>query len=211
MAIKPPVLPENLPEVWIEGIIEEAREGVTGRAFMGGAMENAAADVMDFSRCRFEGVKFGECDIERVYFTDCHFVNCDLSGFILREGLVRRASFERCRMVGTHFDRMSLRDVAFDECQMDYAGFAECRIQDARLRRCRARRAVFHSCEQKGLALESCDLTEFELIATRLDNVDLTTCELDGLRAAIELFHGATIDLRQTPELLALCGVKVRL
>ena len=211
MPVKPPVMPRTLNPQDIGEIAAHAQEVIEDAAFVGGALEDIAADTLDFSGCRFTGVRFCECDVDRIYFTDCLFEKCDLSGFRPREGMLRRVAFQSCRAAGTRFDRMNLRDVTFDECMLDYAVFAECRLQDVRVAHSRMKRILLHSCTQKGLVLEDCDMEEAEIIATRLNGVDLSTCGLDGLHSSIDLFRGAIINLQQSPQLLGLCEIAVKL
>lgn len=58
--------------------------------------------------------------------------------------------------------------------------------------------------------LARCRLNGAEFQATPLKGVDLSDCELENLALAPELLRGATVALDQTPLILGLYGVRVR-
>ena len=107
--------------------------------------------------------------------------------------------------------RMSLRDALFSGCQLDYSGFVDSRLQDVTFRECQMAHALFHRCEPRELALQACHMEHGEIVETRLKGVDLSSCELNGLRAAIPSLEGATVSLSQAPVVLGLCGVQVKM
>ena len=213
MAIKPPEFPNGLRTGTIESDVREAiktGEGIENCRFEGGALDGIDTGLLDFSGCVFIGVHFGACAVDRLHFTDCRLVRCDLSGLRLREGALRRVALEGCRAAGAQFEGMILRDAAFYDCDLRYAGFSRCRMQDAAFADVRLDRSIFHSCAKKGLLLERCDLTEAELVGSPLQGVDLSTCTLDGLRAAPALLAGTTAALDQAPALLGLFGIRLK-
>lgn len=191
MPVKAPVIPKTLIMQDIAEIA--AQDVIEDMAFEGGALEDIDVDTLDFTGCTFTGVRFDDCDVERIFFTDCRFEKCDLSGFRLREGMLRRVAFRSCRAVGTRFDHMNLRDAAFEECMLDYAGFADCKLQDVMFDRSRMKHALFHTCAQKGLVLCGCDLEQAELIGTKLKrrrSVHLPPRRPAGVHRTLPRRHG---------------------
>jgi len=66
-------------------------------------------------------------------------------------------------------------------------------------------------CGQKELELVRCRLTGGEIQDTSLKDVDLSSCELDGISVQPDCLRGATIQLAQTPTVLSVFGVKVKI
>ena len=213
MPVKPPALPRELSLLRLDDAVDTALadgDTVSDGQFQDDYLEEKSGRVLDFSCCLFHRVQFCPCDFERMHFTDCRFEGCDLSGFQMRGGTLRRSELTDCRGTGLMLQRMSLRDVRFQGCQLDYAGFVDSRLQAVRYERCQMAHALFHRCEQKELVLEGCALEHAELVETRLSGVDLSSCELNGLRAAIASLEGTTLSLAQAPVALGLCGVTVK-
>ena len=214
MPFKTPGLPGELRLLCLDDAMDMALaevDTVSGALFQDDFLEEKAGMVLDFSQCLFRRVQFCPCDFERMHFTDCRFEDCDLSGFQMRGGTLRRSEFTDCRGTGLMLQRMSLRDVRFQGCQLDYAGFVDSRLQGVCFEHCQMAHTLLHRCEQKELALEGCVLEHAEIVETKLSGVDLSTCELNGLRAAIASLEGATLSLAQAPVALGLCGVTVKL
>ena len=76
---------------------------------------------------------------------------------------------------------------------------------------CELSNAMLMGCEQKDLELSRCRLNGAEIQSTPLKDVDLSGCELDGISIQPECLRGATVQLAQTPAVLGLFGVKVKL
>ena len=132
MPVKPPALPRELSLLRLDDAVDTAlAEGdtVSDGQFQDDYLEEKSGRVLDFSRCLFRRVQFCPCDFERMHFTDCRFEGCDLSGFQMRGGTLRKSELTDCRGTGLLLQRMSLRDVRFQGCQLDYAGFVDSRLQ----------------------------------------------------------------------------------
>lgn len=206
-----PVLPRELTPGDLYRAATETPESISGLRLEADALERFTTQTLDFSGCAFHNVSFNACEVDRIYFTDCLFEHCDLSGFRFRDGTMRRVGLQTCRLTGAEFDHMNLRDVTFEKCLLDYAGFMECKLQEVRLRDCRMEHGLLHTCTQKALAFTDCGMADIEIVGTRLRGVDLSTCRIDGIRATIQALEGATLGLHQAAAALQLCGIVVKM
>lgn len=188
----------------------ETPDYINGMLFEADTLERFNAATLDFIGCRFLNATFNACEVDRIYFSDCAFEKCDLSGFHFREGTLRKVSFTNCRLSGASLDNMSLRDVGFYGCLMEYAGFVNCKMQDVRFVGCRMEHGLMHGCAQKGLTFSDCDMTGIEVVSTKLRDVDLSTCRIEGIRTTIDMLSGATLGLHQAPTALQLCGITLK-
>ena len=62
------------------------------------------------------------------------------------------------------------------------------------------------------MSLRGCDLARSTFFRTSLSGVDLSTCDISGLRISSDLreLRGAVIDPEQAAELIGLLGIKIK-
>jgi len=213
MAVKNPNLSDITASARLADQLQTALaegDSIEGLSFEGDYLEDVEGVVLDFNRCLFRHVTFCPCNIERIHLTDCRFEMCDLSGFQLREGTMRRVCLEDCRCAGSVFSHMSLRDARFLRCQLSYACFVDSKLQDVSFEECQMNHTLLHGCTQKALSLVGCDMVQSEIIETSMGGVDLSSCSIDGLRTSIKWLEGAAISLAQSPVVLGLCGIQLK-
>ena len=89
------------------------------------------------------------------------------------------------------------------ESKLERVSFAGCNLREASLSRLRLR---------SRLELEDCDLSRAELFQTRLAGVDLTSCNIAGVRVSdtFRELRDAYVGVDQLPDLAGLLGVKLR-
>ena len=189
--------------------IEEDRS-IENMSFELDVLENMAGKMLDFVGCVFNKVQFSDLNLQRVHFLNCRFDQCDLSGLPFRDGTLNRVEFVGCRGTGCAFDRMKIKDVLFQECQMNYLTLAACRMERTEFIGCDLTHAMLFESEQKDTTFEQCRLISAEVQSTSLRNIDLSSCELDGIGIQPESLRGATISLMQAPLIMNIFGVKVK-
>lgn len=200
--------PKPLADVLSEAV--ENGDAVCDLLFEDDYFENLTASTAEFTHCVFRRVQFNECDIDRIHFLECRFESCDFSGFQFREGTVRKCLFSGSRGVGANFQRMHIKDSAFENCLIEYIGFVDSKFTNAAFTDCSMDHVLFHSCTQKALKLTGCSMRACEIIETSFAGVDLSDCNIDGMRSAVRFLEGASVSLTQTPVVLALCGIKLK-
>lgn len=184
---------------------------VENRQFELDALENMEADLLDFAGCVFRRVQFAAVNARRVHFSNCRFEHCDLSGLPFKDGTLTRVEFIGCRGTGCAFERMKIKDVLFDQCQMNYLTLASCKLERVEFSGCDLSHAILFENVPKEWSLSNVRLCEAEIRGTSLKGVDLSDCEIDGIRVQPESLHGATVQLAQAPMLLGVFGVRVKL
>ena len=64
--------------------VTQSPENISGMRFEADALERFHAATLDFAGCDFINVSFNACEIDRIYFMDCRFEKCDISGVLYK-------------------------------------------------------------------------------------------------------------------------------
>ena len=118
-----------------------------------------------------------------------------------------------CRLTGADLHKSVLTRVRLSGCNLSYLGLAESKLERVELAGCDLHEAALSQLRIRGgLVLDGCDLTRAELFQTRLAGVDLTSCEIGGMRVSdtFRELRDAVVGIEQLPELAGLLGVRVR-
>lgn len=132
-------------------------------------------------RCTFQGCSLGTARFEHVVFEACSFADCDLSRVTFPRSVALGIDFERCKLLGVHFNALSQRpEFSFDACDLRYAvldglnlrgtRFSGSKLQDTSFEGCDLVDADFTGCDLRGASFKKCDLggadfsTAFDLL-----------------------------------------------
>lgn len=184
-------------------------EDVFLQEFEDDCLEDVVTKSLDFSKCTFQNVSFGENDIKHLSFANCTFHHCDLSGMRLSDGSIHASHLVDCRGVGTQFDDSVLKDVRFDDCLLNYMTLSSCKLTNLTFLNTSLEQLMLHTCQIKRLKIKRCKLTGAEIVETSLSGVDLSTDELGGIRISPRDLAGAKISFAQTPLICGLIGVEL--
>lgn len=172
-------------------------------------LEGIDARSLGFTRCIFTNTTFGTNDIAHISFADCTFINCDLSGFVLRDGSMHRSVLRGCRASGMQADKSVLTDVKFIDCLTSYLTITDCKLTNLHFERCDLTKMMLHTCKLKGLKFTGSNLTSGEFVSTPLKGIDFSTDNISGIRLEPSLLAGARISAVQAVQICALLGVKI--
>jgi len=166
---------------------------------------------LQFENCVFERCDFGRASLENLAFVDCRFLDSDLTMTDLPDSTFNGAVFERCRLRGIDWTRISaaLLTVEFHECVLDYANFEgmklkktpflKCSLMEASFERADLRESVFTGSRFTKTSFHGADLRQADFRDTEDLALDLSACQCRGLKLRLA-------DARGT---LQMQGVKV--
>ncbi len=152
---------------------------------------------LQFENCVFSRCDFSQARLENAGFVDCRFVDSDLTMADLPDSTFNGVVFERCRLRGIDWTRISsgLLTLEFHECVLDYANF-------------------------EGLKLKKTPFVKCSLVETSFDSATLQESVFSGSKLAKASFQGTDLrkaDFRDTEDLaldFSSCqcrGLKLRL
>lgn len=208
----------NLPESLIrpsepEQLVSRAAllgDDVEARLFEEAIFAGIEAERLEFVGCRFVRCDFSTLSITRLSFTDCVFERCDFSNFLFKKCSLMRVRFESCRLTGATFSDAALAHARFEDSLMRYAAFGKCKLRAVEFERCDMHSAAFHEVKHDSMALIDCKLAESEWVLAPLKGVDLSSCEIQGLRVGEGILRGAIVAAEQLLDLAALIGVEIK-
>ena len=179
---------------------------VRGCEFVGEDLSGENLGHVEFEDCTFDGCVLASARMERPSFERCTLTGCDLGNIAGNTGFWRDSRASECRLVGADLHKSVLvrtRFTGFAESKLERVSFTNCNLREASLSQLRLR---------SRLLLEGCDLTRAELFQTRLAGVDLTSCNIAGIRMSdtFRELRDATVGIDQLPDLAGLLGVKLR-
>lgn len=162
---------------------------------LSGALGGTALKAMEFDGCTFDGARMGEGRLFGASFTECHFVDSDLSMADLTNTSFASCRFERCKLLGVAWGRLGpsgLGQPYFTECKLDMGSFQRAKAERWVFERCslvdvdftdaKVQRSRFTDCDLSGTRFVSSDLRDVNMKGSHGYVVDLRTCQTAGLR-----------------------------
>ncbi len=152
-----------------------------------GCQSSDAFQNLQFEACVFRDCQFENAQFQEVSFVDCRFVDSDLSMVDFTQSVFNGAVFEKCRLRGVDWTRVSagLLSLEFEECVLDYGAFDGMKLKKTSFRKCSGREATFD-----GADLRESDFGEANLDRASFVNSDLRKADFRGA-------ENLSLDLRQ--------------
>lgn len=163
----------------------------------------------EFNGCTFKKIRL-QGDYKKTTFVDCVFEQCDLSNLTFSQSLFFRVRFDRCKGTGSVLRQSKFKFVQFNQCFFSLSDFSESTFEQVRFQESSFSESAFQSLKQSGWITRKVDFSEADLIDTPLSGMDLSGCELHGLRLSPHKLKGLTVDAQQAVALVGLLGVSVK-
>ena len=125
---------------------------------------------------------------------------------------LNRCDFRSCSAPGLTFLKGRLTGVTMADCQIAYCDFSEATVEHLAAVETNLMEANVYSTRLRHVALDRCDLTRATVFRASLSGMDLSTCEIAGIRVSSDLheLRGAVISPDQAAELMGLLGIKIK-
>lgn len=160
--------------------------------------------------CSFVNCSFAAgCRFKKSQFCDVKFVNCDLSNVDWSECGFCRVQFIGCKLMGANLQGGTFTHVSFKDNQarylimaagkLNHVGFLSSNFQGAALDNCRFQKVFF----------DLCDLTEAEFYQTPLGGIDLRSSTILNIRLSGSELRKAVVNPFQAMELARLLGLVI--
>ncbi|MBP3892838.1 MAG: pentapeptide repeat-containing protein [Atopobiaceae bacterium] len=192
-------------------LISQVDGDVRGQTFVCEDLSSVELGHVEFEDCVFESCAFSGMVAERISFDRCTFDSCDFSNARMPKSYWRDCTVRASRLVGCDLHQSYFVRDSFSECACSYANFTEGKLEQVSFVGCDLRETSLAQLKLKRFRMEACDLTRAELFGSRLRGVDLSTCNIQGIRVSNTFFElrDARIGLDQAPDLVSLLGVKL--
>lgn len=138
-----------------------------------------------FQNCRFESITFLETSWSAAHFTDCRFINCNLSLVKLLECRFHNVLFKECKLVGLSFYKCDKRffSVGFDQCIIQGCNFSDVKMPKTDFKKCKIRETFFTNTDLTEANFSESDFNESIFHACLLSKANF----VDAKNYAIDL------------------------
>jgi uncharacterized protein YjbI with pentapeptide repeats len=176
----------------------------SGESFLGDNLKG-----LDVLKCRFVKCDFSECCLEMAGFREVVFEACDFSNCDFSKASFQRTLFQGCKLMGADFIEGSLRQVRFCDVSGGYLNFSDSRVQDTAFEKSRLPNAAFSRCKLAA-SFNVCDLSQCLFQQTPLKDIDLRTCQLQGIQITLPDLRGAIVTPMQAADMATLLGLVIK-
>lgn len=178
--------------------------------FLAGIFQDIDAYQLDVRQCVLTRITLRESKCIKGSFWDCTFDHCDFSNVDFSECRFHQCRFQNCKLVGSNLAEASLYRTQLVDCHCAYANFSYAKIKYVDMQTCNLQESDWNQVKPQAWTMEHCTLTRTSFFHTPLKGMDLRTCELRGIRVAMEDLKGAIISPEQAIDLIAYLGVEVK-
>lgn len=182
---------------------------------LGVAAEPVAAlalDEDDASNQWVEGARILELELDRPEWVDLRFEECDLSGVVAKDFVMRRVAFHETRLRGVAFANGQYDDGLLVDCRTDELSMRFSRLRNVTFRRCDLAGADFYNTTFEHVTFDSCSLRGARFNAATIKCLEIDSCDMTGLVGALDL-KGAVMKLDDlqtlAPSLASEAGIQL--
>jgi uncharacterized protein YjbI with pentapeptide repeats len=140
------------------------------------------------------GARVLELELDRPEWLDLRFDDCDLSGVVASDFVMRRVAMRRTRLRGVAFAKGQYEDGLLEDCTTDELSMRFTRLRNVTFRRCDLSGADFYSATFEHVTLDSCSLRGARFNAATVKCLEISGCDMTGLTGAQDL-KGAVIQI----------------
>ena len=145
---------------------------IEDQSFKGIDFTSTPLQAGQYEACTFTDCNFLNADLSRIRCIDCNFLDCNLSTAKLIETSFQGVTFTACKLLGLRFDTCSTFafSVRFERCQLQYAVFyqqnlsktvfEDCELQDVDFTACNLQAASFSHCNLHRAVFEDTNLKQ---------------------------------------------------
>lgn len=198
----------RLPDALAEGYGE-----VVACTFEADDLTGVDVGHAEFEDCTFTGVSFAGISSSRISFEGCTFEACDFAGASLRQSYWGGCIVDDCRATGADLSKSFMRSTVWRGGSLSFATLAEGKLEAASFHGVDLSESLFQSVRlTKRSRFEHCTFMRSEIVGTHLRGLDLSTCDLAGIRVSDTFaeLRGAIIAMDQAIDLVGLLGVRFR-
>jgi uncharacterized protein YjbI with pentapeptide repeats len=131
----------------------------------------------EFTECTFINCNLSSSDFSRTDFTECLFENCNLSLMKVEEVVFNDVKFVDCKMNGIDFSVSNeyIYIVDFVRCYLDYSSFYRRKMPKTVFNECSLKDVDFFEANLKESKFLKCDFLRAQFSHTNLEKCDFTS------------------------------------
>lgn len=126
----------------------------------------------DLNNSFFGGVNFDECDFSNVYLSGSNFGGSFLKECILKENVIKKATWDDMVFEKTKILSMNAFRTTFMYGRFQESNFTECHIE----------KCSFSNSDFQNVCFRECAIIDTDFTECKLDNVQFIRCKLDNVK-----------------------------
>lgn len=146
------------------------------------------------------GVRIVGLDLERPELVDLRLEDCDLSGVVATDHIVRRLAVSNTRLRSVMLTGGQCDDLVVDGCQTEQVSLRFSRLRRVVFRDSRLAGIDFYGVRFDHVLIEGCDLSGASFDNAVVDALRLRNCDFTGVTGGSRL-RGAEVDASDLPSL----------
>ncbi|HAV19277.1 MAG TPA: hypothetical protein DCX18_08770, partial [Erysipelotrichaceae bacterium] len=99
---------------------------------------------------------------------------------------------------------------AFENCKENYMNLARTQLRTVSFEACDLSEAYLSECTFKNTEFSDCQLRRSEFLHSSLNDIDVSSCAIEGIRINLQDLRGAIINEEQAVLLVGLLGVHMK-
>lgn len=137
----------------------------------------AGLEMAEYDNCTFRACDFSEMNLTGYQFSECQFVDCNLSLATVFQTAFRKVDFKNCKLLGVKFEVCNpfLLELNFDQCLLNHASFYQLKLKQIHFKACNLQEVDFTETDLSGAVFEHSDLLNAVFERTVLEKADLRT------------------------------------
>lgn len=153
------------------------KELIEDRTFKGENYTEKALPIAEYENCTFSNCHFLNSDLSDIKFSECLFEDCDMSTATLKGTAFRDVIFKGCKMLGLHFDDCNpfLLSFNFEGCTLNFSSFFQLKLKNIRFIDCKLEDVDFVETDLTNAVFKDCDLYKAVFDNTKLEGADFRT------------------------------------
>ncbi len=166
--------------------------------------------VSEWNECHFKDISFEHTNLEGISIIDCIFEHCDFSNIDFGNRSFHRVHFRFCKFMGTEFIKAHFYDCLFEECNLNYSNLVDVKMKVCKFIDSTFLESRFHTNQFTKVEFEHCDFSCLEILETSMAEIDVSTCNLQGLRAQPDSLKKMVISKEQSMDIIHLFELIIR-
>lgn len=165
----------------------------------------------NFYGCSFTNIDFSSCDLKEVYFENCKFISCDFSLCTPSRYALKYDEFISCKLMGISFIEDHIEGCLFKETNMKYANFSDSKLDKVVFDDVNLEESSFISLKKLNkVVFNKCNLRLGDFYNTSLNGVDLTSCDITGIKTDLDSLKGLIVTPMQALDLSTILGIVIK-
>lgn len=165
---------------------------------------------IELKHCQLTNCDFSQADIHGMNCIHVIFDHCDLSNFDFNNVAMHHVIFRNCKLMGMDCSMSSMKHVQILSCLGRFANFSFATIDYFLIQESDFTESVWNEVTWKHRNLSDSNFQQAEFLNTSLRELDVTSCEIAGIRVTTDSLVGVQVSALQAVSLTELFGIIVK-